>query len=386
MKKKIVPLAFGYYFWPVVIIGFLGLLDSVYLSYSHYRVYADIGYKSFCAISRSLNCDTVSQSPYSILLGVPVPVWGIVGYAFFLIFLPFARSEKAEKKRTWSILFFVALAFSLYSAVLAFISTYFVHSYCIMCIASYAINLALLFYVWIIRRRFDEQGLFTGLAKDASFLWAERERAIPVFLPFFLATVLVWVVFPEYWHMSPPKLSDDAPRGVTADGHPWIGAENPEWTIVEFTDYQCFQCRKMHYFLRQLVAENAKKLRLVHRHFPMDSQFNPLVKEPYHEAAGYFALFALCAQDQGKFWEMNDLLFQLAAKKENVEVKTLADGTGLPISSLNRALRDRYLWSRLYVDVRDGLKLDIVGTPAYVIDGEVYQAQIPGEILSKMMD
>ena len=213
-----------------------------------------------------------------------------------------------------------------------------------------------------------------------------EERRLPVFLPFFLATVLIWGVFPEYWRMSPPKLSDDAPRGVTEDGHPWIGSENPEWTILEFTDYQCFQCRKMHYFLRQLIAGNANKIRLVHRHLPMDSKFNPLVKEPYHEAAGYFSIFALYAQDQGRFWEMNDLLFQLAAKKENIEVKVLAERTGLPMSGLNQALVDRNLWSRLYMDIRDAIDLGIFGTPAYVIDGKVYQAQIPGEILSKILN
>ena len=67
-----------------------GLVDSVYLSISHYRVYTDIGYKSFCAISRTINCDTVSQSPFSIFLDVPVPVWGIIGYTFFLLLVAFA--------------------------------------------------------------------------------------------------------------------------------------------------------------------------------------------------------------------------------------------------------------------------------------------------------
>jgi uncharacterized membrane protein len=84
------PLPFKFYFLPIFLITLIGLADAIYLSISHYRVYMDMGYQSFCAISQALNCDTVSQSLYSILFNVPVPVWGVFGYAFFLILLTFA--------------------------------------------------------------------------------------------------------------------------------------------------------------------------------------------------------------------------------------------------------------------------------------------------------
>jgi len=74
--KKIIPLPFPFYFWTIAALAVAGVLDSIYLSISHYRIYTDIAYESFCAISRSINCDTVSQSSYSIFLGIPVPVWG----------------------------------------------------------------------------------------------------------------------------------------------------------------------------------------------------------------------------------------------------------------------------------------------------------------------
>ena len=65
-SKGIKPLPFGVYLWTVILITMIGLTYSIYLSVSHYRVYTDIGYKSFCAISRAINCDTISQSFYSI--------------------------------------------------------------------------------------------------------------------------------------------------------------------------------------------------------------------------------------------------------------------------------------------------------------------------------
>jgi uncharacterized membrane protein len=144
-SKDITALPFSVYFWTVTFLAVAGLADSIYLSISHYRVYTDIAYSSFCAISKAINCDTVSQSNYSVFLGVPVAVWGIVGYAFFWLFLPFAWKTEAKQKRIWPTLFFLSSIFSLTSVILAFISAYYIHSYCIMCILSFGISFFLLY-------------------------------------------------------------------------------------------------------------------------------------------------------------------------------------------------------------------------------------------------
>ena len=184
-NKSIQPLPFAVYYYTVVLLALGGLLGSLYLSYSHYRVYTDIGYKSFCAISKAINCDTVSQSTYSIFLGMPVPVWGIIGYLFLLLFLPFAKNKDSGNKRVWTLLFLVAAGFTLYSIILAFISTFYIHSYCIMCLVLYAVNLLLLFYTHIVRSRFKCRGLIDGFKKDLRFFKARRSSVISIFAPFF---------------------------------------------------------------------------------------------------------------------------------------------------------------------------------------------------------
>ncbi|MDA3787951.1 MAG: hypothetical protein PF503_05615, partial [Desulfobacula sp.] len=94
---------YSFYFIPGCVLVLAGFLNALYLSVSHYRVYTDIGYSSFCAISKSINCDTVSQSRYSILLGLPVPVWGTIGYFFLILLFSFLFYKKNTKKRLWSI-------------------------------------------------------------------------------------------------------------------------------------------------------------------------------------------------------------------------------------------------------------------------------------------
>jgi protein-disulfide isomerase len=173
---------------------------------------------------------------------------------------------------------------------------------------------------------------------------------------------------------------------MTASGHPWIGATSPTLEIMEFADYQCFQCKKMHFFLRQLVANHTDKLRLIHRHYPMDHRVNPIVKEPFHEGSGALALIAVAAARMDHFWPVNDYLFEIAGKTEVIEISELAQKVGLDADGLHRMMDDRNTQTELRRDIWKGNKLKITGTPAYVINGRVYLGHIPPEIIKKGLE
>lgn len=381
-KNRVIdPLPYRYYWAAIFFITAVGLVDAIYLAVSHYRVYTDIGYQSFCAISKAINCDTVSQSPYSVLLQVPVPVWGVIGYTFFICLLMLARRKDARPQRLWTILLILAGGFSLYSVVLAFISSYYIHSYCIMCIVSYAINLILLFYVWLIRKRFQVGNIHGALADDLRWFIRRRSLGWAALCAFLIGVVLVPSVFPAYWKFEVQQISSKLRTGMTADGHPWIGAEHPIFDIVEFTDYQCFQCKKMHFFLRQLIAEHPDKIRLIHRHFPMDHKINPLVKEPFHVGAAAMALMAIAATSQERFWQMNDVLYQTDLKKGAIDVREIAEKAGADYEDLTRGMTDRRNANKLIADIRQGQKLGVNGTPAFFIEGKLYLGLIPAHVI-----
>lgn len=378
MKQKKQPKAFFVYYLPFFVIVLTGFADSIYLSISHYRVYTDIAYKSFCAISKALNCDTVSQSSYSIFLGLPVPLLGVLGYILILIITVFSYKEVSGKRRGWSLLFLIAVIFSAYSIVLAIISNYYIKSYCIMCILSYVVNFALLFLAWMIIQRFCHESFFSSLKSDIFFIATHKwlQKIFPVFL---ILVSGLFIFFPDYWTKNVSGLTKNIPSGLTEDGHPWIGAENPEITIVEYGDYRCFQCGKMHYYLRDLIQSNPQKIRLVHKHFPMDNQFNPLVQEPFHVGAGKMALLAIYASSKGKFWEMNDLLYDV---DENFNVKKIAKETGINPAELVWAVGSKDVKALLMRDIADGFKIGVSGTPSFQINGELYFGTIPPEVLN----
>lgn len=386
VKNKNTPLPFPVYFGSIAAVAVAGLMNMVYSSVSHYRVHTDMLYVSLCAVSEAVNCDTVSQSMYSIFLEVPVPVWGILGYGFFLILLSFAYLKEAKPHRIWLLLFLIALFFSVYSLFLAYILKFQIKVYCIVCIAGYGINFMLLYLVWIIRRRFPEKGFLRSLKKDIYFLWRPWKKQTTVLLVFLLAVSILPVVFPSYWSSSLPDISAGVPSGITEDGDPWIGAQNPELVIVEYSDYMCFQCRKLHMHLRQIIAANPDKIRLVHRHFPMDPQFNPLLTGSFHPASGKLAIAAAYSALEGRFWQMNDLLSDIPKDVKTLEIRDLAQKSGVSFQGLAASPDIHQVRYKIKRDVLKGIELGVTGTPAYEIDGELYQGRIPMAVIRKVLE
>jgi len=384
--RPIRRLPFYVYNGIVLLLVLAGLITSIYLAVSHYRVYTDMGFKSFCAVSRAVNCDTVSQSPYAVFLGLPVAVWGVIGYLFALAMLLSARTRAAARERGWALLFWLFLIFSCLSIALALISSYLIKSYCLMCILTYVINFALMWYAWLTRSRFSSVGLAADTKGDILLFRSLYPKNLLYVSPVLILMIALYSFLPAYWNLQPPAVAAHVASGLTEDGHPWIGAENSRLVITEFTDYQCFQCKKMHFFLRQLISNHPGKIKLIHRNYPMDDKFNPIVKQPLHTGSGEMALLAIYAATQNRFWAMNDLLFEIAGARKDVGIRELAHRTGLDFSHLKAAVRNPGIRRRLLEDIRSGLETGVVGTPTFVIDGRAFVGQIPADVLKKALD
>jgi protein-disulfide isomerase len=225
-----------------------------------------------------------------------------------------------------------------------------------------------------------------SLSKDFLFIGKRWRLATPVLVPFALAGVMLWHSFPAYWQYRPIEFSVKLQSGRTTEGYPWIGSDNAELVITEFTDYMCFQCNKIHSYLRRLMNRYPEKIKLIHRHFPMDSEFNPIVKIPFHEGAGKLALLAIQAEKEGKFWPVNDELYARALKTNLIEINALAEGVGLNPEVLQKSLIEPTNLRKLNHDIIGGLKLGISGTPSFVIDGKIYTSQIPADLLARIRE
>jgi protein-disulfide isomerase len=117
----------------------------------------------------------------------------------------------------------------------------------------------------------------------------------------------------------------------------------------------------------------------------MDHEVNYIVKEPFHIGSGKMALIAIYALSKGKFWEMNDLLFEIGGRQRQIDLNRVAEKTGLETADLILALKAPVIRNKLSRDVWQGMKLRILGTPSFVINGKIYAGNIPADVLQKYL-
>jgi protein-disulfide isomerase len=76
----------------------------------------------------------------------------------------------------------------------------------------------------------------------------------------------------------------------------------------------------------------------------------------------------------------------LAGKKNEINIKELAETAGLNYAALSSSFSDGFIRYKVKHDISSGIKLGVSGTPAYVIKGKVYLANIPQQILKKVLE
>ncbi len=122
-------------------------------------------YESFCNLSERMNCERVSASDeYSIVANVPVSVWATAGY-LFVAFLAFAGLMRLRERFAQGFLFIFGVLFLGVSVWLVIVMHFFIQSWCIVCLAIDAINIAL-FGISIALIRMSRQGIAEAIKRD----------------------------------------------------------------------------------------------------------------------------------------------------------------------------------------------------------------------------
>lgn len=369
-----------------VLLCLLGLGASVELTRIHVFVHTDPSYHSVCAVSEGLNCETVAISPYSVFAGLPVSVWGILGYLAMGGLAVSSLSKRLHRAWPWGILLLLTVFSAGTSAVLAFISATRIDSVCLFCTATYVINAALLVLAALVGKRLG-LGPLVRLARDLQALFTRPLATRAMGLAGVTTLGLLWGFTPCYW--STPGFSDLAGlcSGEDANGHHWLGAKTPKLTIVEFSDYECPHCRGAHKAMRALAAKYADRVRLVHRHLPLDNACHPGLRRPFHPRACAFSEAAECAALQGRFWDMNDALFSIqdTVKSAEVDPVELAVRLGLNRAEFQKCLESHATAERVAVDVKESMALGLNGTPSFIVGRRLFLGGIPEADFEKLL-
>jgi len=164
---------------------------------------------------------------------------------------------------------------------------------------------------------------------------------------------------------------------VAANGFPAKGPASAPVTIVEFSDFQCPFCSRVTPTLQEVVSKYGNKIRLVFRQFPL----------PMHPNAAKAAEASLCANEQGKFWEMHDAMFKDQAGLAVDGLKSKAAGiAGINAASFNSCLDSGKETPAVQSDVKAGAKAGVNGTPAMFVNGRFVSGVVSADDLSKVID
>ncbi|HYO54424.1 thioredoxin domain-containing protein [Archangium sp.] len=182
-------------------------------------------------------------------------------------------------------------------------------------------------------------------------------------------TANVQITLPE-----PPKAPVER-KQVAATGAA-KGPENAPITIVEFSDFQCPFCSKAIQTVEDVLKAYPNQVRLVFRHFPLE----------FHKQAPKASEAALCAHDQGKFWEYHDTLFANQKALEVPALKGYAKQLGLDTAKFDKCLDSGEKASIVSADMADGQKVGVNGTPAFFINGVLLSGAQPFEEFKSVID
>ncbi len=165
---------------------------------------------------------------------------------------------------------------------------------------------------------------------------------------------------PDDASLFPPVSADDRTRG----------AETPFVTITTYVDYQDNRSAFFVGVTNQLLAEYPNDVRIIYRPFPLIGVL---------DKSALAAQAAEAAHEQGKFWEMNDLLYaqhenwiQLLPEDFEQWLTAQASALGLNVDQFKSDLQSEEIAAKVQGYVDEGTEIGIPGTPLILINGQIY--------------
>lgn len=153
-----------------------------------------------------------------------------------------------------------------------------------------------------------------------------------------------------------------------------LGPTEAGVTVLDFFDFECLHCAEAEHPLRQVLDAFEGEVALVVRHFPLTES---------HAWANAAALASEAAANQGKFWEMHDLIFQYQNDLSTEMLLGLAVELGLDTDQFEADMKNADTQARLDQDLDEGERLGVDGTPCIFVNGVRLEDEITFESLSR---
>ena len=144
---------------------------------------------------------------------------------------------------------------------------------------------------------------------------------------------------------------------------PQVGPKSSKVTVIEFSDFQCPYCRKASMTSRRILEEYKDRVHFVWKNFPLS----------FHQRARHASLAAMCANDQGKFWEYHDKVFDNNTALADSDFIKYAKDLGVKdIKAFTECYNSKKYNDKINKDIAEAQSYGLSGTPSFFINGELH--------------
>lgn len=190
-----------------------------------------------------------------------------------------------------------------------------------------------------------------------------------------------------YFGTNEPESEDFTVSELVAMGSPYLGDKSAPITIIEFGDYQCTYCYKFHKDSLGVIQKDyidSGKASLVFVDFTLNGPDSVLAAEASH-----------CANEQGKFWQMHDIIYR-SWKGERTgwvnrdSITQFAQAAEVNTKSLNECLDSKKYHQKILDTYEFAQGIEINATPSFLIISGDKITKITGnqplEVFKKVLD
>lgn len=172
---------------------------------------------------------------------------------------------------------------------------------------------------------------------------------------------------------------NSAPPGATP-AH-FKGSPSAAVVLEEFADFQCPTCATVHPRINEITSKYGNKIKVVYRHYPLSQ---------IHQNAYNAAVASEAAGLQGKFWEMQNLIFRNQtswANSQNAKQSfaEYAKTLGLNVEKFNSDTLAMNTKGRVDADIKRGRALNVTSTPTIMVNGKIVP-QLTVASMSQLID
>ena len=165
---------------------------------------------------------------------------------------------------------------------------------------------------------------------------------------------------------------------ISFNSNPSLGSENAEVEIIIFTDYECTYCKQLIGYLDGIKESHIEAgiVQVQIWDFPLEM----------HEQAFASAICAYCADQQGAFWEMHQLLYDVQEELDDELFITFANQLNLNMIEFVSCFASKAAVEKVESDIRTGEELGITGTPAFIINGNLFFGMPPEKVFQSLIE